>query len=313
MSFNFENIGRPLAEIVKKDDKDTKNNKVVYLAEDFELDKVKEPYPFVILKPGERFHQVPLNKGDRQVIYISGKSGSGKSYYTAEYIKKYIKQNPKNKVIVFSSLSEDKTLDDIKQVKRFKLKDPRFITEEFAVEDFANSLVIFDDTDCIQDKKILVQINKIADLVLQTGRHPNVSMCFTSHLSCAGSSTKMILNESHAIVFFPSSMTQHSMSYLCKTYVGLDTKQIAELKKEKTRWVCSFKTCPSVLMTGNKLCFSCDYGSVLMTDSEKDGPSDVITIKKHKSNDKYICDCGATVLYRNRQRHEETLKHQLSM
>ena len=120
-------------------------------------------------------------------------------------------------------------------------------------------------------------------------------MIFTSHLSCAGNATKMILNESHAIIFFPSSMTPHSLKYLCMTYVGLDSKQVKLVQKEKSRWMCSFKSCPSVLMTLNKICFASDYGqrqNVTNDDGQTAAP--VFEEPTYKSNDKYKCKiCGA--------------------
>jgi chromosomal replication initiation ATPase DnaA len=188
MSLNYEGVGRPLAEIVDKDDKfnTKKKYKVVSLAEDHEMDKVKNPFNQLDLQPNQLFMQIPNEKKKRSVIYASGQSGSGKTYYTADYIKKYVQQNPKNRVIVFSSLDSDATLDDIKEVKRVKIKTPGFTDEEFSIDQFIDTLVIFDDTDCMQNKKILDQLNKIADIVLQTGRHTNTSMVFTSHLSCAG-------------------------------------------------------------------------------------------------------------------------------
>ena len=311
MALNYELIGKPLAEIVDKNNKTDKNKKIVSMAEDFELDKVKNPMTHIDLPSNQFFQQVPDIKNKRQILYTSGKSGSGKTYYTAEYVKKYIKQNPKNRVIVFSSLDSDATLDDIKQIKRVKVKTPGFCNEEFVIDQFKDCLVIFDDTDCIQDRNIIRQISNIADIVLQTGRHTNTSMIFTSHLSCAGNATKMILNESHAIIFFPSSMTPHSLKYLCMTYVGLDSKQVKLVQKEKSRWMCSFKSCPSVLMTLNKICFASDYGqrqNVTNYDGQTTAP--IFEEPTYKSNDKYKCKiCGAKVLYRNRDRHEETVKH----
>jgi len=190
MAFNYENIGKPLAEIITNKQSNTKN-KIVSMAEDFELDKVKNPITHINLQPNQYFQQIPDDTKTRKILYTSGQSGSGKTFYTAEYVKKYIKKNPKHKIIVFSSLDEDKTLDDIKQIQRVKVKTPGFVNEHFLINDFKDTLVIFDDTDCIKDKRILNQIGNIADIVLQTGRHTNTSMVYTSHLSCNGPATGM--------------------------------------------------------------------------------------------------------------------------
>ena len=312
MTLNYENIGKPLAEIVNKNNKDTKTkNKVVSLAEDFEMDKVKNPMEQINLPPHEIFQQIPDNVSPkitrRKILYTSGASGSGKTYYSADYIKKYVKQYPQNRVILFSSLDEDDTLDKIKQVKRVQVKQAGFVDETFKIEMFADTLVIFDDTDCIKDKKIIKQISHISDIVLQTGRHTNTSMIFTSHLSCAGNATKMILNESHSIIFFPSAMTPHSLKYLCMTYVGLDSKQVELIKKEKSRWICSFKSCPKVLMTINRMCFVRDYGDKQMepiNELSGGGCGEVEISGKIK------CEgCGAMIRADNKRRHEKTPRH----
>jgi hypothetical protein len=310
MALNYEGIGKPLAEIVDKNNKDSKKNKRVSMAEDFELDKVKNPLTQINLQPNEFFQQIPDDVSpkinQRKILYTSGASGSGKTYYSADYIKKYVKQNPKNRIILFSSLDEDDTLDKIKQIKRVKVKQPGFVDEEFNIDMFKDTLVIFDDTDCIKDKKIIKQISSIADIVLQTGRHTNTSMIFTSHLSCAGASTKMILNESHSIIFFPSAMTPHSLKYLCMTYVGLDSKQVDLIKKEKSRWICSFKSCPKVLMTINKMCFVRDYGDKQMEPiNELSGGCNAV-----ENSGKIKCEgCGAMIRADNKRRHEKTPRH----
>lgn len=61
-------------------------------------------------------------------------------------------------------------LDDIKAIKRVKVKTPGFHDEEFKIDQSSyqsvDTLVIFNDTDCItKKKKKLDQLNKIADVV----------------------------------------------------------------------------------------------------------------------------------------------------
>ena len=325
MALNMENIGKPLAVIVdekihrdktkRSGKRDPKFNKIVSMAEDFEMDAVKDPLTHVELPKGQIFQHISNEneknpKLRRRIIYTSGKSGSGKTYYTADYVREYVRQSPKNRIILFSSLESDETLDEIKQVKRVKVKTQGFVSETFTIDQFKDTLVIFDDTDCIKDKGITNQINHIADIVLQTGRHTNTSMIFTSHLSCAGKSTQLILCESHSIVFFPSAMTSHALNYLCQTYIGLDKKQVKMIQKDKSRYVTYFKGCPPVLMFKNKICFVADYGDATFKKSADSNDDSIIEEPKYKSNDKYLCKtCNVKVLYRNKQRHEQTPKH----
>ena len=58
----------------------------------------------------------------------------------------------KREVYVISSLKEDPTLDKLKFLKRLKIHEGAFLTDDIGAEDFKDALVIFDDTDCIRSK-----------------------------------------------------------------------------------------------------------------------------------------------------------------
>jgi DNA replication protein DnaC len=83
---NFESIGSPVAKII---DKTTKEELIVYLT-DPEFDcNVRKGYNSIKLESHQSFQQKPDNK-ERNILYVTGASGSGKSYYSAEYIHQYI-------------------------------------------------------------------------------------------------------------------------------------------------------------------------------------------------------------------------------
>jgi hypothetical protein len=245
-------------------------------------------------------------------MYITGQSGSGKSYYSADFIKQYIKLHPKNKVYLISSLMEDKCLDQIKELKRVKISSPEFLTADFSnIAEFKDRLFLFDDIDCMTNKKVLKKVYDIMDLILQTGRKYNVSMIHTSHSACDGAYTKLILNEAHSTTFFINGMSNVSMKYLCNSYLGLTLKQIDALKKMKTRWVTVFKTCPEVLLTQKMIAFTNDFGNDnIKNNNDK---NEVAPEPKLKANDTYKCSCGSTVIHRNKMRHEKTPKHMKSL
>ena len=182
----------------------------------------------------------------------------GKRTPTATRIHQYIKKHPKNDVFLFSSVGEDKVLDAVKKLKRFKIYDADFVNEEFSVEDFKDTLLIFDDVDCISDKRVLKKVYEILDKALVTGRHSGTSVVYTTHTACNGSKTKLILTESHSITFFMNGMNGRSSKYLLDGYLGLDKKQIQELKKIKSRWTTVIKSFPQLILTQRQLIFSKD-------------------------------------------------------
>ena len=80
---------------------------------------------------------VPNTNSERDVYYITGPSGSGKSYFVRMYCEQYKKKFKTNEIYLFSNLKEDESLDSIKP-KRFRI-DEELHTEPIKVEELANS------------------------------------------------------------------------------------------------------------------------------------------------------------------------------
>lgn len=244
---NTELIGTPVA-IIKKEGE--RRSPVVSVSDSNVVQR-----PFRNLKLGAedgKFQIIPNPEIERQILYVTGPSGSGKSYFTRAYVEEFQKFFPKRPIILFSSITDDSSIDAIKGLKRVQLT-PEFLDEEFEIEDFRDCLAVFDDTDCISDKKMKLKINGILNKILETGRHTNTYCIFTSHLPTAGNDTKRILNESHSITFFPQALGGRSLKYLLESYLGLDNKQIQKVKKLKSRWVTITKSYPKVIVSEKEI------------------------------------------------------------
>jgi len=172
---------------------------------------------------------------ERSITYITGASGSGKSYWTRMYVDEYKKIYPKREVYLISSISDDSSIDKIKGLHRIKMD--KLLTEDISAKDFKDSCVIFDDTDCLTDKRLRLKVQEILNSVLETGRHFNCEVIYTSHLATDGHQTKRILNECKSVVIFPSGLGGRSIKYLLDNYFGLDKDQIKRIKKLNSRWV----------------------------------------------------------------------------
>jgi hypothetical protein len=114
-------------------------------------------------------------------------------------------------------------------------------------------MVIFDDCDCITDKKMKLKVQGIQNSILETGRHFNVYCCISSHLACAGNETKRTLNEAHSITFFPHSLGGRSLKYLLEGYLGLDKEQIKKVKNTPSRWITIIKSYPQVCLSEKEI------------------------------------------------------------
>ena len=185
---------------------------------------------------------------ERQCVYVSGMSGAGKSYYCKQFIDRYHKAYPKRDVFVFSSLDQCATLDKLKFLKRIKL-NAAFLQSYITAENFKDSLVLFDDTDVILDKRVKAKVNEIMNSILQIGRHHRVTCLVTSHCCTNGKDTKVILNEAHSIVLFPRCSGNKSLTYICDQYLGLDKEQIKMLKKIEGRWINIVRKHPRCMFT----------------------------------------------------------------
>ena len=243
MTMNFDKVGRSLARI----EGGKLNGKVVSVyTEGDDNDLIKKQFNNLKLTGESKFQQIPDPDTERQIVYITGASGSGKSTYAAKYIQEYKKLFKKNPIYVFSALKDDESLDVVKP-KRIVIDDSIY-TNPLNVEDFESSLVVFDDIDVISDKKQREAVYNILNQILMIGRHFCISCIITNHLSTAGIDTKRVLNEAHSIVWFPFSGSGVGLKRLLVDYCGLDKKDIIKSKKCKSRWVCLFKNYPQIIM-----------------------------------------------------------------
>jgi hypothetical protein len=236
MSLNFED-GKPIAKLGKQ---------MVYQTS--KPDTVDGRSSLQITRGDNVFEHAIDDETERTIGYITGASGSGKSYYVKNYIEAYHKRYPKRDVYVFSALDDCATLDKLKYLKRIKIKQEPFLTTDLSAKDFKDSLVIFDDTDVISNKAIKKKVMDIQNSILETGRHFCASALVTSHVACAGNDTKKILNEAHFITVFPRNLGGKMCKYLFDSYMGLDKNEIQRIKNMQGRAVTIFKSYPMLIM-----------------------------------------------------------------
>ena len=242
MSLNLENEGNLIA-VIQNKNKEIKDKKL-FVSDDEE--KVRNGGPVFTCNTDETLQLVPNPNTERQCLYICGQSGSGKSHFTTEYVKNYKKAFPKNNIYVISSIKEDKSIDSLKP-KRINVLDPDFMDEDFSAEDFQNSLVIADDVD-VFPKHVKRKVMEIVNSILTVGRHFNVSICFTVHNPNKGHETKILLTEANIITVFAKTTGNAALKYLLDNYLGLDGKQIKQIKKMKSRAVSIIRGYPMVIL-----------------------------------------------------------------
>jgi hypothetical protein len=254
---NLEETGLTFCRIVKDSDKENKdkNKKSKYISNEPDDDLVREYLTDFKCIKGEKLQLCPVKQKERDILYIAGQSGSGKSYFSNQYIKEYKKLHPKNKVFLFSVHESDKSLSD-KNFLKIPL-DADFLSLPLTKEDFTNSLTLFDDIDSMKKSKIKTKLEDILRVLLETGRHVNASVIYISHIANKGNETKCILNECSAIVIFPKRMSCRALKYLLSEYVGMNKDQIKRAKNVNSRAITIFRSYPNIVI-GEKECYVLD-------------------------------------------------------
>lgn len=245
---NFDNKGVPIA-IVKGEEYDKKNkNPVLFLSEN------NEGFDDIELDDDNKFQLIPNTKKERDILYVVGQSGSGKSYFCTQYLKQYNILYPDRKIYMFSTLDEDAEIDKLKNFHRIRLDDAFLDDQDIPTSEFQDSCCVFDDIDNLRNQALKRKLWALMNSILQTGRHFNIHALITFHVSTAGLDTRMILNEAHSVTFNCRTMGNGALKYLLDKYLGLDKEEIKRIKKLKGRMVTIMKTYPKMVVS-EKECF----------------------------------------------------------
>ncbi len=243
MAFNFVNLGKSVA-VIKGGKLD---KKIISLdTNEDDEDEFVKTFTKIELPTTSKFMQVPNNTVNRECCYIVGPSGSGKTTYTTNFIKEIQKKHKDFPVILFSTLQDD--FEDVKNLKRIRLDETLISDPMSCTAELADSIVVFDDIDCVKNKKVREAIMSTLKECLEIGRHVNTYVIMTNHLATNGPDTKPILNEASSITFFPQAGTGRGLTYLLESYCGLNKKDIEFIKTKKSRWCTFYKTYPMVLL-----------------------------------------------------------------
>ena len=205
----------------------------------------------VALPPGSTFQPLPASEeGVRDVVFVSGQSGCGKSHFARSWASLYMKLWPSRKIYLISGLAEDSTLDALKSIKRVRVET--LVSDPIVdiVQAFKDSLVIIDDVENLE-KDQLEAVNKIRDSICSLGRHTNISLLCLMHLSTNGKDTRLLLAEMTHTVLFPAACGVAQFRWICERYLGLDKQEIGRLRKAPSRWICIRRKFPSTVITEN--------------------------------------------------------------
>jgi hypothetical protein len=191
---------------------------------------------------------VVLPDEEPERVFVAGKSGSGKSCWAAMYVREYCEMFPNRKVYLLSTHDDEKAYHGL-PVIQINLGE-EFIKAPPGLEDFRDSLVLFDDCDNLVDKALTKVVDAVSNDLLCNSRKYGTHVLTLHHHLMDHNKTRTLLNESNRVVFYPQGGGYHVQRFL-KVYAGLGSQAIQKVMREPSRWVCLDTRLPMSYVTEN--------------------------------------------------------------
>jgi len=207
--------------------------------------------------PDLEFESVPIIiKNQRNCLYISGASGSGKSYYAASYINKLQKlKDFKKQPVYFISfnVSDDPAYSDIKNFTKLDITNPENWGDLYDLDysEFTDCIVVFDDWES-SPKLIMEKLSHLQRQLLQLSRKANVTMINILHETQNFLESKYVITESTSYILFPKMNMNRSLKFL-KSCMFFDQEQLDRFKKLEGRAVYINKIFPQFVLSKKEL------------------------------------------------------------
>lgn len=196
----------------------------------------------------------PVPRNDRrEILYIAGPQGSGKSYYASQYITEFNKKFPKHDTILFSRIEEDDSFKDFDKMIKINL-DENLLTDPIdAKKELLRSLTIFDDIELGTNPKVQKAVEMLRNDVIKNGRDQakkgNDIYCIcTNHQITDYKKTRDLLNECTSITMFPKSGCDYGIRRVLKTYFGMSKDQMYKVLNLPSRWITLYCTYPQYVL-----------------------------------------------------------------
>ncbi len=209
--------------------KDSANDKTIELDDEGQFELLPSPDP-----------------KKREVWYVAGQSGSGKSFIARSLASYYKKLFPEREVYLISKLQQDDTLDALKFLKRINIQS--LIDDYPDLDEFKDCMLIADDWDTLTGDAFKT-IHKLIQDICIMGRHTNTTLLILSHYLTNYAKTRLILTEATHLVLYPQSTSYHAMRYLLKNQVGIDEDELKRHRKFGSRWMMYAKGFPTFLVS----------------------------------------------------------------
>jgi hypothetical protein len=230
----------PILQCVKKDYKKY-NPKIIYYTSNKFTQEINDDISEIKINKDEELYLLPYNrfgKPERIVSFVSGQSGSGKSYNISKmvynlhnYYNDILKI--KKRIFIFSVKTDDPAFMKIKKHTTYIELSEEILNFDITTTTlFDNSICIFDDTDTISSKSKLLdkKIREIQHHLLEVHRSHNTDVFLVSHISNNFRSTLVIWNELTIKIIFQHTLRGNTFKRIMDK-LGFDKKEIENIRK----------------------------------------------------------------------------------
>ena len=181
-------------------------------------------------------------------VFVAGASGSGKSFWTASYMREYMEMFPARRIFLFSTHDGEKAYEPLEH--HAVALDETFAETPLTLDALSDSLCVFDDCDALQDRKLSKAVEALNLDLINNGRKYNIHVVTLSHVLMGYSKTRCQLIEANRVVLYPGGNDYHAKRWM-KIYGGIPDKWGRAILEEKTRWVCFDMRMPRSFVTEN--------------------------------------------------------------
>lgn len=247
LSYNeISDKSRAVAKINRED----KENLIVYLTDfrcDPEIDDIKGT-THILLKRGNLEIVPRVEDNQRDVSFVFGAAGSGKTTFCCRYLMQYLYLFKERNAYVITKHKNDPSLkllfDKYEKRAHYIYPDKSWKKENpLKVDNFKNCVIMFDDFTLLSDPYKTMIVNFLED-ALQNGRHFSIDLLISSHIF--DKFTKLVLKEAYRLIFFPCEGGLGQLDRYLKTQMMLKTSAIKSIYdlRSISRWVCLCKYTP---------------------------------------------------------------------
>ena len=198
----------------------------------------KKDKPNSIMLTNDAVLQPIFNLDDRrEIMYVAGRSNSGKTYFVNSVASDYHKKHPNRAIFYITKVHYDGGDKSLNMKLYIMVNLESFLDKirsgEADIDDFKDSLVIFDDVGSVQGNDSKTMWWWI-DQVLEVYRKNNTSLIMCNHLPTEYKKTRLMLAEMTKYVCFNNMKTRSDRVLL--SYIEMSKEEVVNMLNIDSRW-----------------------------------------------------------------------------